>query len=193
MFVRHVLAWSGGWRNEIALTKLCVHVSRLTETSLSISTPTSACAWSLCLPGPSPLPFFRQSNSQVNILVSVFFLLQVAVKVIDKRKAREDPYVAKNMRREAKLMMMVNHPNVLKLLEVVETDNSYYLVTEMAEGGDLMERICSKQSLGEEEVRKYMRQIISAVDHLHNAKIIHRYVLSFGVIKLRFWSSFRQK
>lgn len=99
---------------------------------------------------------------------------KVAVKVIDKRKAREDPYVAKNMRREAKLMMMVNHPNVLKLLEVVETDNSYYLVTEMAEGGDLMDRICKKRSLGEDEVRKYMRQIISAVDYLHSTKIIHR-------------------
>ena len=98
------------------------------------------------------------------------------MKVIDKKKAREDTYVAKYMRREAKLMMMVLHPNVLKLLEVVETDNSYYLVTEMAEGGDLMDRICKKNFLPESEVRKFIKQIVSAVDYLHRANIVHRYV-----------------
>ncbi|XP_065184162.1 serine/threonine-protein kinase MARK2-like [Sycon ciliatum] len=99
---------------------------------------------------------------------------KVAVKVIDKKKAREDSYVAKNMRREAKLMMMVLHPNILKLLEVVETENSYYLVTEMAEGGDLMDRICKKSYLPEDEVRIFIRQIVSAVDYLHRANIVHR-------------------
>lgn len=100
--------------------------------------------------------------------------VQVAVKVIDKKKAKADPYVAKYMRREAKLMMMLLHPNVLKLLEVVETDNSYYLVTEMAEGGDLMDRICKKHYLPEQEVRKFIKQIVSAVDYLHRSNIVHR-------------------
>ena len=60
--------------------------------------------------------------------------MQVALKVIDKKKAQQDPYVAKNFKREAKLLQMVHHPNILHLFEVIETDNSYYLITELCSG-----------------------------------------------------------
>lgn len=45
------------------------------------------------------------------------------MKIIDKKQAMEDRYVSKNMRREAKILQMVRHPNVIQLLEVVETEN----------------------------------------------------------------------
>ena len=54
--------------------------------------------------------------------------------MIDKKRALQDAYVNKNFRREAKLLQMVRHPNILQLLEVVETDNSYYLITELCSG-----------------------------------------------------------
>lgn len=41
-------------------------------------------------------------------------------------------------------------------------------------GGDLMDRICEKKRLEEREVRRYIRQILSAVDHLHKYGIVHR-------------------
>ena len=56
------------------------------------------------------------------------------MKVIDKRKALQDPYVAKNFKREAKLLQMVRHQNILQLLEVIETDSSFYLITELCSG-----------------------------------------------------------
>ena len=56
------------------------------------------------------------------------------MKIIDKKKAQQDPYVAKNFRREAKLLQMVCHPNILQLLEVIETDSSFYLITELCSG-----------------------------------------------------------
>lgn len=99
---------------------------------------------------------------------------KVAIKVIDKKKAKDDSYVAKNMRREARLLQQINHPNVIKLLEVIETDNSYYLVTELCSGGELMQHIYKQNYLEEAEVRKYVRQIASAIDHLHKCNIIHR-------------------
>lgn len=56
------------------------------------------------------------------------------MKVIDKKKAMQDPYVAKNFKREAKLLKMIRHPNILQLLEVIETDSSFYLITELCSG-----------------------------------------------------------
>nr|KAI8757963.1 serine/threonine-protein kinase MARK2-like isoform X1 [Biomphalaria glabrata] len=99
---------------------------------------------------------------------------KVAIKVIDKKRAKTDNYVRKNLRREGKLLQMIRHPNVVSLYEVMETDNSYYLVTELCRGGDLMEYISSKKRLPEQEVAKFIRQILSAVDYLHRLGIIHR-------------------
>ena len=56
----------------------------------------------------------------------------------------------------------------------METENSYYLVTELCAGGELMDHICNKKHLDERETKKLIRQIISAVDYLHRAGILHR-------------------
>lgn len=128
----------------------------------------------------------------------------MAIKVIDKKKARQDSYVLKNMKREPRIHQMVRHPHIVVLLEVngeesmyskikdktndkalvgltrlclfqtLETENSYYMAMELCAGGDLMDRICEKKRLEEREVRRYVRQILSAVDHLHKYGIVHR-------------------
>uniref|UniRef100_A0A8C0EPM9 non-specific serine/threonine protein kinase n=1 Tax=Bubo bubo TaxID=30461 RepID=A0A8C0EPM9_BUBBB len=68
---------------------------------------------------------------------------------------------------------MIKHPNVVRLYETLETDNSYYMVMELCLGGDLLDRICDKKRLAEREVRRYTRQILSAVEHLHCQGIVH--------------------
>ncbi|XP_029985116.1 hormonally up-regulated neu tumor-associated kinase homolog A [Sphaeramia orbicularis] len=99
---------------------------------------------------------------------------KVAIKVIDKKKARQDSYVLKNMKREPRIHQMVRHPHIVVLLETLETENSYYMAMELCAGGDLMDRICDRKRLEEREVRRYTRQILSAVDHLHKHGIVHR-------------------
>ncbi|XP_019125405.2 hormonally up-regulated neu tumor-associated kinase homolog B [Larimichthys crocea] len=100
--------------------------------------------------------------------------MQVAIKVIDKKKARQDSYVLKNMKREPRIHQMVRHPHIVVLLETLETENSYYMAMELCAGGDLMDRICERKRLEEREVRRYTRQILSAVEHLHKHGIVHR-------------------
>ncbi|XP_072307809.1 uncharacterized protein [Eucyclogobius newberryi] len=99
---------------------------------------------------------------------------KVAIKVIDKKKARQDSYVLKNMKREPRIHQMVRHPHIVVLFETLETENSYYMAMELCAGGDLMDRICERKRLEEREVRRYTRQILSAVDHLHKHGIVHR-------------------
>ncbi|XP_056419559.1 hormonally up-regulated neu tumor-associated kinase homolog A-like [Hyla sarda] len=99
---------------------------------------------------------------------------KVAMKVIDKKKAKQDSYVLKNMKREPRIHQMIKHPNIVQLYETLETENSYYMVMELCPGGDLMDKICEKKKLDENDVRKYTRQIMSAVEHLHCHGIVHR-------------------
>uniref|UniRef100_A0A3B3C583 non-specific serine/threonine protein kinase n=1 Tax=Oryzias melastigma TaxID=30732 RepID=A0A3B3C583_ORYME len=99
---------------------------------------------------------------------------KVAVKVIDKRKAKKDSYVTKNLRREGNIQQMIRHPNIAQLLDILETENSYYLVMELCPGGNLMNRIYDKKHLDERETQKYIRQLVLAVEHLHRAGVVHR-------------------
>lgn len=99
---------------------------------------------------------------------------QVAIKVIDKKRAKKDTYVTKNLRREGQIQQMIRHPNITQLLDILETENSYYLVMELCPGGNLMHKIYEKKRLDEAEARRYIRQLISAVEHLHRAGVVHR-------------------
>ncbi|XP_067896118.1 hormonally up-regulated neu tumor-associated kinase homolog A [Heterodontus francisci] len=99
---------------------------------------------------------------------------KVAVKVIDKKKAKKDSYVTKNLRREGQIHQMIRHPNITQLLDILETENSYYLVMELCVGGNLMHKIYDRKILEEAEVRRYIRQLSLAVEHLHRAGVVHR-------------------
>uniref|UniRef100_A0A2K6E3Z8 Hormonally up-regulated neu tumor-associated kinase n=1 Tax=Macaca nemestrina TaxID=9545 RepID=A0A2K6E3Z8_MACNE len=99
---------------------------------------------------------------------------KVAIKVIDKKRAKKDTYVTKNLRREGQIQQMIRHPNITQLLDILETENSYYLVMELCPGGNLMHKIYEKKRLEESEARRYIRQLISAVEHLHRAGVVHR-------------------
>uniref|UniRef100_A0A3B4AER7 non-specific serine/threonine protein kinase n=1 Tax=Periophthalmus magnuspinnatus TaxID=409849 RepID=A0A3B4AER7_9GOBI len=77
---------------------------------------------------------------------------------------------------------MINKGSFAKVMEglhigtgekTLETENSYYMTMELCAGGDLMDRICERKRLEEREVRRYTRQILSAVDHLHRHGIVH--------------------
>ncbi|XP_070568178.1 serine/threonine-protein kinase MARK1-like [Ptychodera flava] len=99
---------------------------------------------------------------------------RVAVKVIDKKLVEKREYVKRNLRREAAMLQRLHHPNIIQLYEVLETPNNYYLVLELADGQEFMTYLQDKKRFTERETRKFMRQLTSAVDHMHQADIIHR-------------------
>ncbi len=104
--------------------------------------------------------------------------IQVAIKIIETDKIKEE-YVKKNLLREAQLMRRLRHPNIIRLYETMKTNTLYCLVTEVAEGGELLSHVrndCPEKRLSEGSARMFVRQLISALDYLHNAGIVHRWV-----------------
>ena len=104
--------------------------------------------------------------------------IQVAIKIIETDKIKEE-YVKKNLLREAQLMRRLRHPNIIRLYETMKTNTLYCLVTEVAEGGELLSHVrndCPEKRLMEGSARMFVRQLISALDYLHNAGIVHRWV-----------------
>ncbi|UCK58127.1 hypothetical protein AFCA_000997 [Aspergillus flavus] len=68
----------------------------------------------------------------------------------------------------------MGHQNILTLVDYFETMNNLYLVTDLALGGELFDRICRKGSYFESDAADLIRAILSAVAYLHDHGIVHR-------------------
>ena len=82
----------------------------------------------------------------------------------------------KSIRREIKIMKRINHPNIVKLYDVIETETQVVLVMEMIGGGSTHGYLKSKPQRRMEEVnaRKIFGQLMSALSYLHSKCIAHR-------------------
>ncbi|KAH0787433.1 AGC family protein kinase [Histomonas meleagridis] len=95
----------------------------------------------------------------------------VAIKMINK--LGQTPDDIQSFRREIDLLQKVNHPNVMRMLHVFETDTDFCVVSELARG-DLFQVIDDNQTLPESVLKNIAAQLVSALAHLHSKHIIHR-------------------
>ncbi|KAM4619890.1 MAP/microtubule affinity-regulating kinase 4 isoform 2-T2 [Polymixia lowei] len=97
---------------------------------------------------------------------------EVAIKIIDKTQL--NPTSLQKLFREVRIMKGLNHPNIVQLFEVIETDKTLYLIMEYASGGEVFDYLVSHGRMKEIEARAKFRQIVSAVHYCHQKNIVHR-------------------
>ena len=101
-----------------------------------------------------------------------------ATKVYDRERI-ENTEAFKYLTNEINIMHNLNHPNIVKFIQVKKTKKHYYIVMEYCNGGEL-EKALEKYQLkygkpfSEEIVQHLMRQIISAFKYMHANQIMHR-------------------
>uniref|UniRef100_A0A8C4GVS6 MAP/microtubule affinity-regulating kinase 3 n=1 Tax=Dicentrarchus labrax TaxID=13489 RepID=A0A8C4GVS6_DICLA len=97
---------------------------------------------------------------------------EVAIKIIDKTQL--NPTSLQKLFREVRIMKTLNHPNIVKLFEVIETEKTLYLIMEYASGGEVFDYLVAHGRMKEKEARAKFRQIVSAVHYCHQKNIVHR-------------------
>ncbi|KAF9332523.1 hypothetical protein BG006_004601 [Podila minutissima] len=99
---------------------------------------------------------------------------QVAIKIIPKASLVNRAAVHRGIEREIAIMKLINHPHVIRLYDVYETEQELFLVMEYVSGGELFEYLVNKGRLDESEALRFFQQIIVGLAFCHKRKICHR-------------------
>ncbi|KAI9009352.1 kinase-like domain-containing protein [Phycomyces nitens] len=101
-----------------------------------------------------------------------------AVKIINKRLMEGREHMIRN---EINILRKISqdHKNILSLVDYFETLNNLYLVTDLALGGELFDRICQKGNYFERDAANIVKTVCDAAAYLHDHGIVHRENLLF--------------
>lgn len=75
---------------------------------------------------------------------------------------------------ELEMLNRLKHPHIVRFVDWFESRDKYYIVTQLATGGELFDRICEKGRFTERDASQTIRQVLEAVDYLHHKDIVHR-------------------
>ncbi|KAG9307423.1 hypothetical protein G9A89_017253 [Geosiphon pyriformis] len=125
------------------------------------------------------------SMGKVKLAVHSLTNEKLAVKIIprvlasEKEAKEKDPATKDENKetrtiREAAIMLLLHHPFIVQLKEVMVLPHHYYMFFEYVNGGQMLDYIISHGKLKEKHARKFSRQIVSALDYCHRNSIVHR-------------------
>ena len=101
-----------------------------------------------------------------------------ATKII-KKSIADSPRVKKYFHNEIEILKEIKHKNIMELIEMKQSEENYYLVCELCNGGSLHHCVNKylkmyRKPFSEEIVQFLMKQILEALKYLHGLHIIHR-------------------
>ncbi|BDD60830.1 hypothetical protein MAP00_005928 [Monascus purpureus] len=96
---------------------------------------------------------------------------KVAVKIILKKNVRGNEQMVYD---ELELLQALNHPHIVHFVDWFESKDKFYIVTQLATGGELFDRICEYGKFTEKDASQTIRQVLDAVNYLHERNIVHR-------------------
>ncbi|XP_058423878.1 serine/threonine-protein kinase MARK2-like [Diceros bicornis minor] len=112
------------------------------------------------------------SFAKVKLALHIPTGTEVAVKVLHKNQQSSSSI--KTLAREVHSLKALQHPNIVRLFEVIDTKDRLCLVMEHVTGGDMYDFLRIHGPMTEEEARGKFQQLVSALHHCHQRGIVHR-------------------
>jgi formylglycine-generating enzyme required for sulfatase activity/predicted Ser/Thr protein kinase len=82
-------------------------------------------------------------------------------------------YYRNRFTKEANNVSKLSHPNIVKVLEVFEANNTAYIVMEYVDGVSLQEHVKKHGALSAQQAVSYIRQVAAALDYTHGKRMMH--------------------
>lgn len=98
----------------------------------------------------------------------------VAVKILLKKALHGNAVQLKMLYDELTILQKCHHSNIVKFKDWFETNDKFYIVTQLATGGELFDRIVKRGKFTEVDAVAILIQILKAVEYIHSMNIVHR-------------------
>ncbi|XP_072381145.1 uncharacterized protein [Diabrotica undecimpunctata] len=108
----------------------------------------------------------------VKLATHIVTRTKVAIKIIDKTVLDEENLT--KIFRETAILKKLKHPHITRLYQLMETNQTIYLVTEYASKGEIFDHLVAKGRMTEPEAKRIFNQIVSAVSYCHSQGVVHR-------------------
>jgi len=90
------------------------------------------------------------------------------------KRVRKDLCKQNNLENEINILLQIDHPNIVKLYAIFESEEYVFLVMELVRGGELFEKIVERERYSEKDAVVVMKQLLSGISYLHSKGIAHR-------------------
>lgn len=108
----------------------------------------------------------------------------VAIKFL-KEEFFDNEELVRRFKNESKAISLLNHPNIIKVIDVNIADDEKYIVVEYIDGITLKEYIDNRKVLTWQETVQFTSVILAAIGHAHKNGIIHRDLKPQNIMLLR--------
>ena len=114
----------------------------------------------------------RGTFSKVKLALNTATNEKVAIKILEKSKITKPDDMERTLR-EMAIIIELNHPNLIHVHEIFETDDHYLIIMDYC-GGELFNYIVQSQRLDDQVASYFYYQLINGIEYIHSKNIVHR-------------------
>ena len=105
-----------------------------------------------------------------------------AIKVLPRKKVSDKSYLDR-FYLEARAAASLNHPNVVRIYDICNENDTHYMVMEYVQGQDLYELVTAGGAVEIEEAINYVAQAAEGLAHAHERDLVHRDIKPANLLK----------
>ena len=99
---------------------------------------------------------------------------EFAIKIMTKKQIEKQKIYVKLLENELSILGSKSHPNIIRIIDLIEDEENYYVVSEAVRGGELFKRLTKLVSFSEAQAADIINQIMLGLNYLHMQSITHR-------------------
>ena len=125
---------------------------------------------------------YKLSNSNLYLGINTNINEKVLINIFQKEKIKSHVDHVSLMNNEIFILKLLNHKNILKLYEIIETPAYIFMIFEYFEGLKLSDYIIQKKQLSEDEVVIILKEVLEVLVYLHEMNLCHLNINSNNII-----------
>ena len=91
-----------------------------------------------------------------------------------KKQIEKQKIYVQLLQNELSILGSKSHPNIIRIVDLLEDDDNFYVVSEVVKGGELFKRLTKLESFSEAQAADIIHQIMLGLNYLHKQSITHR-------------------